>query len=242
MPVTGNNIDNNNISIRIATDGFSFCANGKKELHHFTESDDKYYRSMAICMCDNKIQSNAQNISVYFDAPLSTIVPQDIYSENYALPLLAFCYEQVKNKPEDYVLSANTVLGHNVVNLFAVPKELHNFLHGYFGQKQIFHAQTPFISRALRESKQRNDKEVWLSLSENSAYFLLCDKGNLLFSNRFKLRTDTDLLFYTGSVYDKFELSQADCPLYVCNEGSSTGEILKKHILNIFFLADDENN
>lgn len=234
MPATGNNITANHTSIRISADGFSFLRNGQLQVFDFEKADGNYYRNMAYCLCENKLHEDGNQLKIYFDAPFSSLVPQDIFSMEYARPLLAFCYGEIGENPDDYVLVSNPIIGHDISNLFAVPSELFRFLQNTFGTKQILHAQTPFISRALKNSKKTGTIQVWLNLSKTSAYFIVCDNGTLKFANRFKLLNDNDLLYYTGLLYERQKLSQQDCPLYVEGDGKRIDD-LKKHIKTVIY-------
>lgn len=237
MPETGNNKTPHNISIRISADGFSFFCDGEIQRHEFDTTDADYYRSMAFCLCESKLHDCNQHLRIYFDSPYISLIPHDVFSMEYARQLLAFCYDNISNTPDDFVLVSNPIIGHDIVNLFAVPAKLHNFLQDTFGSKQIHHVQTPFISQALKGSKKQGSLQLWLNLAKSSAYFILCDNGELKFANRFDLVNDTDLLYYTGLIYERHKLSQQACPMFVTGDNSRTAE-LKKHIKSVTFIAE----
>lgn len=237
MPEIGNNTFPRNISIRISADGFSFFCDGEIQRHEFDKTDVEYYRNMAFCLCEKQLHEHNQHLRIYFDSPYVTLMPHDVFSMEYAKQFLAFCYEEISSKPEDFVFVSNPIIGHDIVNLFAVPTKLHNFLQDTFGSKQIQHSLTPFISQALKGSKKDGSLQLWLNLSRSSAYFILCDNGELKFANRFDLLNETDILYYTGLIYERHKLSQQTCPMFVTGNDNHTEE-LRKHVKYVTFIAE----
>lgn len=209
MPETGNNTPVKDISIRISTDGFSFAAGSAARSLEFEKSDDEYLRTMAICLCESELQ-DASPRRIAIDSACFSLVPESLFSPERAAALLGFGCAL----PPESRIFATPIAGHGIVNVFAIDRGLYDFVRGRFGGASISHAQTPFIRRALRESRREEQTQAWINASRRSACMLLVRDGRLLFANRFALSSADDLLYYAGSLYSRHGLSQQNCPAY----------------------------
>jgi hypothetical protein len=72
-------------------------------------------------------------------------------------------------------------------------------------------------------------KQVWASVNHNSLLVNLVANGKLLLTNSFNIKTPTDCLYYIGSIYEQFDLSRKEIPLFF-NGDKSYLDLLEKHI------------
>ncbi|NCC98402.1 MAG: DUF3822 family protein [Bacteroidia bacterium] len=216
MPETGNNPDLHSLSIRISTDGFSFCTNNENKELHFTKMDSDFNRCKAICLCEPSLQEDYSKTTILYNGIFVTLVPSMIIDSNNLESILLFNFPEVSSDKFDYI--SNAIIGYDITCVFAIQKELHKFLYNNFPACKIMHANSLSLQRALKDSKRQGEKLVWADVSKSEAYIILAEEGKLKFANRFELTGDKDILYYCGSVFEQFALSQHNDKLYISGD------------------------
>jgi len=216
MPETGNNPDLHSLSIRISTDGFSFCTNNEKKELYFTKKDPDFNRCKAICLCEPSLQKDYGKTTIFYNGIFATLVPSTITDSTNLESILLFNFPEISSDKFDYI--SNAVIGYDITYIFAIPKALHNFLDDTFPACKIMHANSITLQIALKDSKKQGEKLVWADVSKSEAYIILAEEGKLKFANRFELTGDKDILYYCGCVFEQFALSQHNDKLYVSGD------------------------
>ena len=225
MQVTGNNIQNNSKSIRFSTGGLSFCVNGKCKDITFEKPDENFRKSMAICLCEETI-SETEIWEIYIENPYYTIIPKEIGNKEICISAFKLNFPDI---PNNHIIMAEDISRHDMICTFAVHNGLYEFIKTHFPLHQIHHYSSYEIIRAIEDSKINGAKQVWASVNNNSLLVNLVENGKLLLTNIFNIKTPTDCLYFIGSIYEQFDLSRKDIPLFFCGDKSYL-KLLEKHI------------
>ncbi|MBR2369212.1 MAG: DUF3822 family protein [Paludibacteraceae bacterium] len=227
MQVTGNNIQNNNKSIRFSTGGLSFCVNGKCKSIIFDKSDDDFHKSIAICLCENSLNDSCTDIwDIYIDNPYYTIIPKEIADKDICISAFKLNFPEINS---NHIIMSEDIDRHNMISTFGIHKGLYDFIKKQFPLHKIHHYSLSNMVKSIEHSKNSGSKEVWANVSNNSIFINLVDNGKLLLTNSFNVKKPTDSLYYIGSVYEQFNLSTKNTELYFCGDNEHFS-LLKKHI------------
>ena len=225
MQVTGNNIQNNSKSIRFSTGGLSLCVNGKCKNITFDKPDENFRKSMAICLCEETI-NETEIWHIYIDNPYYTIIPKEIANKDICISAFKLNFPDLSN---NHIIMAEDISRHDMICTFAVHNGLYEFIRTHFPLHQIHHYSSNEIVKSIENSKMDGTKQVWASVNHNSLLVNLVANGKLLLTNSFNIKTPTDCLYYIGSIYEQFDLSRKEIPLFF-NGDKSYLNLLEKHI------------
>ncbi len=227
MQVTGNNIQNNSKSIRISTGGLSFCVNGTNKSFLFEKPDENFHKSMAICLCEEAL-NDSEIWDIYIDNPYYTIIPSEIGNKEVCISSFKLNFPDIS---QTHTIMHEEIDRHEMISTFGLHKGLYNFIKKQFPAHKIHHYSICGIVKSIEQSKINGDKEIWGITSNNSLLINLVENGKLLLTNSFNIKTPTDCLYYIGSIFEQFDLSKKNTPLYFCGDDSYF-KLLEKHISN----------
>ena len=227
MQVTGNNIQKNSKSIRFSTGGLSLCANGVCKSFSFDTSDQNFHKSMAICLCEDLMKdSNLDIWDIYIDNPYYSIIPQEIGSKEICISAFKLNFPDANT---NHIIMLEENDRHNLISTFGVHNGLYEFIKTHFPLHKIHHYSINGIIKSIEHSKSSGGKEVWASAENNSLLINLVENGKLLLTNSFNIKTPTDCLYFIGSIYEQFDLSKKNTPLFFYGDNSYLN-LLEKHI------------
>ena len=227
MQVTGNNIQNNSKSIRFSTGGLSFCVNGKCKSVSFEQTDNNFHKTMAICLCEDFFkESNTDIWNIQIDNPYFSIIPKEIGNKDICISAFKLNFPDIAS---NHIIMAEDIDRHNMTCTFAVHKGLYNFIKTHFPLHRIHHYSINGIIKSIEHSKTNGSREVWACAENNSLLINLVENGKLLLTNSFNIKTATDCLYFIGSIYEQFDLSKKNIPLFFYGNKSYLN-LLEKHI------------
>lgn len=227
MQVTGNNIKNNSKSIRFSTGGLSFCINGECKNFSFDKADENFHKSMAICLCDDTIINSDISIwDIYIDSPFYTIIPKEIGNRDICISAFKCNFPDLIN---NHNIMAEDIDRYDINCTFAINNGLYDFINTHFQLHRIHHYSTISLIKAMEEAKMNTTKQVWAVAKENLLYINVVDSGKLLLANSFNIKSNTDTLYFIGSMYEQYNLSQKETQLFFSGNDSHFC-LLKKHI------------
>lgn len=227
MQETGNNRTGDNLSIRFSADGFSFCADGKRKSVNFTKADKSFHRSMAVCMCESDVWNDYKSVSVQIDSDITSLIPSSVFSDDDCHEIIKFNFPGVDFSK--YQLHTDYIEGFDITNLYVVSRELDKFIEDNFPYAGVTHLFSRLVQEALRSSRAKDNRELWLHINGNTMYAAATKGGSLLLANRFPISGTSDVLYWTGSIYNHYNLSQQTVPLWISGDTSHT-DALKERI------------
>jgi hypothetical protein len=225
MQVTGNNIQNNSKSIRFSTGGLSLCINGKCKSFSFDKIDENFHKSMAICLCE-ELMKDPHIWDIYIDNPFYTIIPKEIGNKEICISAFKLNFPEINT---NHIIMSEEIDRHDMISIFGIHNGLYEFIKAHFPLHKIHHYSINAIIKSIEHSKSNGTKEVWASVENNSLLINLVENGKLLLTNSFNIKTPTDCLYFIGSIYEQFDLSKKNTPLFFLGDKSYL-KLLEKHI------------
>ncbi len=227
MQETGSNNKQGNISIRFSADGFSFCSgNGKKKIN-FDKADKSLRRAMAVCLCESDVWDDDTSVDILIDNDTTSLIPSSMFSNDECLDILKFNFPNLDFTR--YNLHTDYIDGFDITNIYAISSELDKFLKDYFPYAAIGHVFSRLVQKSLRSSRSNNNRELWINISGGTMYASLTKGGTLILANCYPISAAGDVLYWIGSIYNHYNLSQQTVPLWVSGDNCYT-ETLSERI------------
>lgn len=244
------NTNQQNISIQLSVDGFSFCIytpyqNEIKKISDFTLQTKENYTPQKhlkeinkIFSAENLLTKNTFNkVFVTHVNPLATQVPKPFFDEKYLKKYLDYT---IKTYETDYITFDE--ISDDIVNVYIPFVNINNFFIDKFGSFEFKHSSSIFIDFALKKYKN-NDKSLCL-VNVFSNYFELVVIKNKKFTlyNQFNFTTKEDFIYYILFVVEQLQLNPQDVSLILfgaITKSSELYQIAYRYVKNISFYHDE---
>ena len=227
MQETGSNSNGNQLSIRFSADGFYFCSGSNSKSVKFDKTDKSFRRSMAVCLCESDIWESHASVKILIDDDITSFIPSSIFSDAECQDIMKFSYPGLDfskcNMHTDYLE------GFDISNVYAINGEIDKFIEENFPYAETTHIFSLLVQEALRSSRSNDNRELWLNISGSTMYAAVTKGGTLLMANRYPISSAGDVLYWTGSIYNHYNLSQQTVPLWISGDNRYT-EALKERI------------
>lgn len=227
MQETGSNKNSNQLSIRFSADGFYFCSGGSSKRVRFDKADKTFRRTMAVCLCESEIWDQHASVEIQIDDDTTSLIPSSIFSDAEYHDIMKFSYPGLDFSK--YNLHTDYLEGFDISNVYAVNSELDKFIEEHFPYAETTHVFSLLVQEALRSSRSNDNRELWLNISGSTMYAAVTKGGTLLMANRYPITATGDVLYWAGSIYNQYNLSQQTVPLWISGDNSYT-EALKERI------------
>lgn len=216
MQETGNKNSSSTLSIRFSADGFSFCADGKTKSIKFDKSDSSFRRCCAVSLCEPELWKEYADVTILIDTISATLVPSSIFDETECQDILHFNFPSIDM--DSMEVRSDYIDGFDITDIYTIDKELSSFISENFPYAVTEHALTALIRKSLRSSRTNDSKELWINVTEKNLYVSAVQGGTLLMANHYPLSAQDDILFWIGSIYNHYNLSQQSVPLWISGD------------------------
>ena len=223
------------LSIRYATDGFSFCVHDETEklvvfVHEPHAVDSK---EAAVARLKNYIVNDAilnlrfKKVYVMPCFKEKLLVPEAFFDKTNIATLYSVNQEL---PPED------TILYHRIEELNAylvgtVFLSCHDFIREHFPVVQVVNGAFPFIYCALAKALH-DTEQIFLDIQDD--YFdllFICNTGIQLF-NTFNYKSETDIVYFLLNCIKECEINREKVHLFVCGPAIRDNKL--KELLSIY--------
>lgn len=230
MPETGNNSIDKSLSIRFATDGFSYCADGECKSFNFTKHDAGFSHCMAVCLCEPIIWEPYSTVNIEVDDWACSIIPSSVFREKDCPAIIKFNHPDLNLR--QYTIRPDTIEGFDITNIYTIDNELYKFIQENFPYATVSHLSTALITDALKHSKKSDDSEVWCYWTNTHIFLSVVSRGQLLLANRFSISGQTDATYYIGAIFNQYNLSQSQTSLFIKGECPCIKEV-RRYVSNV---------
>lgn len=239
------------LSIRVSTDGFSFCIYDDKRAKYVAIADWDFQgvaNNLSLSNLLNDflpsqewLQKKFRKVAVFIENPTATLIPKPLF---------------VKDKSREYLTLNHTITADDVIkydwlqlpeaaNVFSLPKIIHTRLVQYFPSATIHHHSSSLIQTILLMSKnQSNETETYVNIRNNNFDIVIIRNNALLFFNSFPYNTKEDFIYYLIFVLEQLHLNPEDITVVLLgnvSKISSVYEITYKYIRKIGFGKRNDN-
>ncbi|MEA1887271.1 MAG: DUF3822 family protein [Bacteroidota bacterium] len=213
-----NSTNNYEISIQLGLDGFSFCLLdrlrnrfvmfrnynlGGKEQGLADEIRD-------IAAKDEFLSRQYRRYRIVFNFEKSTIVPAALYD-----PALKDEYFELNHKLKDnYIVSNNRLTRPDAYLLFDIRKDVYDLSYKLFPDATLSHQVKPLLDSSFRQTRTTKDQYIRIHIDPCFFTLVMLKDEKLQFFNTFRVRNDSDILYYLMNSFDRFKIDN-DQVVYV---------------------------
>lgn len=199
-----NNLKENNLSIQISLDGFSFCIYNsyEREVLAFSSFEFQYDASFTpeqhlvyiknLFEQEPILKSKFKSVVVTHYNNLITQVPKPFFDKENLKSYLQYSVKLLEN---DYV-TFDELENSDIVNVYIPFVNINNFLIDIYGSFVYKHSSTQLIESILNNYKN-NDKDLMFVNVSNNTYELVVLKNNKFqLYNQFNFNSKEDFIYY----------------------------------------------
>lgn len=235
------------LSIQISRDGLAFCILDTiknkyivlKTYSFEIKNPSAFSRKIKeIYQEENLLRYPYKSISAIYCSRRVTIVPSELYTEEYIEKTFLFNHSFV---PDEIILK-DAVPASMAYLIYTLPENLSITLKELFPEIKIHHHSFPFISNAY---KTNGKSGIRVHINQNSDFIdiLVINDGKTQLFNQFFIKNERDFLFYVLYIFEQLKLDQTTTEVILSGNIQKDQPIyflLKKYIRNILF--DSLNN
>jgi hypothetical protein len=200
-----NSTENYELSMQLSQDGFAFSLldtiRNKFILLRSSEPDEnKYFTADQIGEIINRddfLMKKYKKVNMVFLSPKFTLVPSPLFDpakkEEY------FSFNLIKDENE--VILSNKIPDPDAYIVFSVTKPFLDLRERFFPAVHPFHHTKPLLTQLAHFSKSSAGHYIHLHVEREFFNIFIYDQGTLTFSNTFRFRNITDILYYVLNLF-----------------------------------------
>lgn len=232
------------LSIRYATDGFSFCVHDEKDklvvfVHEPHAADS---REAAVARLKNYVVNDAilnlrfKKVYIMPCFKEKLLVPGVFFDKTNIATLYAINQEV---SPDD------TILYHHIEGIEAylvetVISSFHDFVGEHFPVVQIVNGAYPFILGAMGKAL-RDTEQIFLDIQDNYFDLLFIRDSRIQLFNSFSYKAMTDIVYFVLNCIKECEIKQEKIHLSICGpaiKDNKLQELLSHYLPNPYFAKE----
>ena len=223
--------NNKSLSIRISTNGLSFCvySPGSETPFLYKEYDMNYTVSLAANLkealrTEPILQQQYKRVNVLVSTTDITTVPvayfdakeiEDIYKLNFP-----------KAQPQH--VTYNVLRRSGVALIFGVEKNVYQLILDDFPRARFYASTSTMIEFFSQRSAACVNKVIYVYLHEKEITIYAFDQNRMLFINSFSIVTVADMQYYILNVWKQLGFDQIDDFLYIVGDNDRRKELADK--------------
>jgi len=206
-----NSTNNYEISIQLGLNGFSFCLLDNLRNRFVMFRDYKLSGKEPglvdeikdIAAKDEFLTREYRRYRIIFNFERSTIVPATLYD-----PAIKDKYFELNHKLEDnYIVSNNRLTSPDSYLLFGVRKDIFDLTVSLFPDASLSHHIKPLLHSSFRQARRTRDQYVRVHFDQGFFTLLIIKDDDLQFFNTFRVRSDSDILYYLMNSFNRFKIT-----------------------------------
>lgn len=224
-------IDNKSLSIRVSTNGLSFCvyAPGTEQPFTYKEHDMNHTISLAAnlkeaLMTEPMLQQQYKRVNVLVTNPHCTTVPiahfkQDEVQDVYAL-----------NFPKDSMphVSYNVLRRSGVALVFGLDKRVYQLIIDDFPRARFYASPSTLIEFFSERATEDSTRKMFVYHHGKEMTLFAFSMDRLQFLNSFHVNTVADMQYYALNVWQQLGMDQVDDAMYVVGDNDMCQEFADK--------------
>ncbi|HCC69766.1 MAG TPA: hypothetical protein DEQ09_01230 [Bacteroidales bacterium] len=205
-----NSSNNYEISIQLGLNGFSFCLLDNLRNRFVMFRDYKLSGNEAslaeeiknITGKDEFLTRQYRRYRIVYNFEQSTLVPAALYD-----PAIKNEYFGLSHKLDDnYIVSNNKLASPDAYLLFGVRKDIFDLSINLFPDASLSHQARPLINSSFRQARKTKDQYIRTHFDQGFFTLLIIHDNDLQFFNTFKVRNDSDILYFLMNTFNRFNI------------------------------------
>lgn len=227
-----NMINNKSLSIRLCSNGLSFCtyAPGQEEPFVYKVWNVNHTISMtanlkAALRTEPMLQQQYQRVNVLIATSHFTTVPVAAFQKEDIQAIYQFAFP--KDVPQH--VSYNVLRRSGIAIVFGLERNIYQLLLDDFPRARFYASASTLIEFFGERSLIGKGRKMFVYLHEKEMTLYAFDQGRMLFVNTFDAVSVADIQYYTLNVWKQLAFDQVDDALFVVGdmEGRTT-ELVEK--------------
>jgi len=216
-----NQINNRSLSIRLCSNGLSFCtySPGQEEPFTYKAWDVNHTISLAANMKDAlmnepMLKQEYQRVNVLITTPHFTTVPVAAFQKEDIGTVYPFVFP--KDKPLH--VSYNVLRRSGIAIVFGLDKNIHQLLLDDFPRARFYASASTLIEFFSEKSLFGQGKKMYVYLHEKEMTVYAFEQGRMLFVNTFPVVSVADMQYYALNVWKELGFDQVDDALCIVGD------------------------
>lgn len=225
------NINHKSLSIRICTDGLSFCVYSPSADQPYIYKVYKVKPTISFAAnlkealrTEPILQEQYQRVNVLITSSHITAVPS--FAFDAADVEEVYRYNFPKDKPQH--VSYNILRNSGIALIFGLDKTVYQLLHDDFPRARFYASASTLIEFFGERSLTGSNKKMFVYLHEGEMTLFAFDQGRMLFINTFTVRSIADCQYYILNVWKQLGYSQLDDALLLIGDNELAPELAEK--------------
>ncbi|MDE5550387.1 MAG: DUF3822 family protein [Bacteroidaceae bacterium] len=216
-----NPINNKSLSIRVCSNGLSFCtyAPGQEEPFDYKVVEVNHTISLAAnlkvaLMNEPMLRQSYQRVNVLAATPHFTTMPVAAFQKEEVQDV----YRLVFPKDGPQHVSYNVLRRSGIAIVFGMDRNIHQLLLDDYPRARFYASASTLIEFFGEKSLFGSGKKMYAYLHEKEMTLYVFDQGRMLFVNTFDAVSASNLQYYILNVWKELGLDQVDDALFVVGD------------------------
>ncbi|WP_111707910.1 DUF3822 family protein [Lutibacter citreus] len=244
-----NNLKDNQLSIQLSLDGFSFCIYNSTEnvintfVQYALSNVTTPYKHLElvekIFSEDKLLQNKFENIKVIHLNNLVTQVPLPFFNKEKLADYLKYTVKVLEN---DYI-TFDELSNSEIANVYIPFVNINNFLLDKFGSFNFKHSSTVLIESLINRYKNIDEELMFVNVSNLNFEIVVLKHHKLKLYNYFSFNTKEDFIYYILFTAEQLAMNPEELQLILMGDIEKDSElynILFQYIRNIKFYTSNK--
>ena len=228
------------LSIRISTDGLSFCVYAPEGPQRYTYKE--YKVKPVISMAANLkeallneplLQDDYQRVNVLIATPMYTTVPVVAFDREKTEDVFRFVFPK---SPQTHI-SYNVLRRSGIAVIFGLDKNIYQLLRDDFPRARFYASASTLIEYLGEQSIGGSGRKFYVYLHEHGVagqqgkheMEVYCfDQGRMTFVNAYPVNGVDDCLYYVLNVWKQMQFDQLNDTFCVVDEDETSRQLLER--------------
>ena len=216
-----NLITNRSLSIRVCSNGLSFCtyAPGRENPFEYKVCDVNHTISLAAnlkeaLMSEPMLKQEYQRVNVLVTTPHFTTVPVAAFQKEDVDAVYGLTFPKDTSQHVSY----NVLRRSGIAIVFGFDKNIHQLLLDDFPRARFYASASTLIEFFSEKSLIGQGKKMYVYLHEKEMTLYAFEQGRMLFVNTFPVVSVADMQYYILNVWKELAFDQVDDALMVVGD------------------------
>ncbi|MEE0521884.1 MAG: DUF3822 family protein [Bacteroidaceae bacterium] len=228
-----NTINNKSLSIRVCSNGLSFCiySPGQEQPFDYREVDVNHTISLAanlkdVLMHDDMLRQGYQRVNVLVSVPHFTTMPVVAFQKE---DVRSF-YELTFPKDKSAHVSYNVLRRSGIAIVFGMDRNVYQLIIDDFPRARFYASASTLIEFLSERSMLDRGKSMYVYLHEKEMTLYAFDRGRMLFVNTFDVASVNDMQYFILSVWKELLFDQVEDSLCLVSDIEDGALLLSEKI------------
>jgi len=215
------NPNNKSLSIRVCTNGLSFCSYTPMadtpfiyKVYDIQPTISLAANLKAALQNEPMLQDTYQRVNVLITTPHFTTVPVAYFKLEDAAKYYECAFP--KDKPQH--VSYNVLRRSGIAIVFGLDKNVYQLIHDDFPRARFYASASTLIEFFAEKSMFGTNKKMFLYLHEKEMTLYAFENGRMQFVNTFPVTSINDIQYYTLNVWSQLGYDQVEDSLFIVGD------------------------